>query len=94
MTPEATLKILRDSPIVAWQSQQNLKRRMNAASGPTSLSQQYRARAEECRTKAQTFRAQRRVRELLDVAAKYERKAEHADALEIKQSKNKSAFIA
>jgi hypothetical protein len=31
---------------------------------------------------------------MLDVAADYGRKAEQADALEIKQSKNKSAFIA
>jgi hypothetical protein len=31
---------------------------------------------------------------MLDVAADYERKAEQADALEINQSKNKSAFIA
>lgn len=62
---------------------------MNTASGPTSLGQQYRARAEECRTKAQTFRDPKARARMLDVAAEYERKAEQADALDFKQPENK-----
>ena len=62
---------------------------MNTASGPTSLSQQYRARAEECRTKAQTFRDPKARARMLDVAAEYERKAKQVGALEVKQPENK-----
>jgi hypothetical protein len=57
---------------------------MAEKSGPTSesLSQQYRARAEQCRTRAQTFRDPKARARMLDVAAEYERKALRAETLE------------
>jgi hypothetical protein len=60
-------------------------------SGPTSesLSQQYRARAEECRTKAQMFRDPKARARMLDLAAEYERKAKQAEASEIQRPENK-----
>jgi hypothetical protein len=60
-------------------------------SGPISesLSQQYRARAEECRTKAQMFRNPKARARMLDLASEYERKAKQAEASEIQQSEYK-----
>jgi hypothetical protein len=60
-------------------------------SGPTSesLSQQYRARAEECRTKAQMFRDPKARARMLDLASEYERKANQAEALESQKPKNR-----
>jgi hypothetical protein len=60
-------------------------------SGPTSesLSQVYRARAEECRTKAQMFRDPKARARMLDLASEYERKANQAEALESQKPKNK-----
>ena len=60
-------------------------------SGPTSesLSQQYRARAEECRAKAQMFRDPKARARMLDLASEYERKANQAEALESQKPKNK-----
>jgi hypothetical protein len=60
-------------------------------SGPISesLSQQYRARAEECRTKAQMFRNPKARARMLDLASEYERKAKQAEAPEIQQSEYK-----
>jgi hypothetical protein len=46
------------------------------------LSQEYRRRAEECRSKAQTFRDPKARARMLDVAAEYERKSRQAEALE------------
>jgi hypothetical protein len=59
-------------------------------SGPTSesLSQQYRARAEECRTKAQMFRDPKARARMLDLASEYERKALREETLEAKKPKN------
>lgn len=53
-----------------------------------SLSQQYRARAEQCRAKAQTFRDPKARAPMLDVAAEYERKAKQAEASEIRRSED------
>ena len=60
-------------------------------SGPTSesLSQQYRARAEESRAKAQMFRDPKARARMLDLASEYERKANQAEALESQKPKNK-----
>ena len=60
-------------------------------SGPTSesLSQQYRARAEECRAKAQMFRDPKARARMLDLASEYERKANQAEALESQKPKNR-----
>jgi hypothetical protein len=59
-------------------------------SGATSesLSQQYRARAEECRTKAQMFRDPKARARMLDLASEYERKALREETLEAKKPKN------
>jgi hypothetical protein len=45
-----------------------------------TVSQQYRTRAIECRTKAQTFRDPKARARMLEVAAEYERKADQAEA--------------
>jgi len=60
-------------------------------SGPTSesLSQQYRARAEEFRAKAQMFRDPKARARMLDLASEYERKANQAEALESQKPKNR-----
>jgi hypothetical protein len=64
---------------------------MAEKSGPISesLSQQYRARAEECRSKAQMFRNPKACVRMLDPASEYERKAKQAEAPEIQQSEYK-----
>ena len=49
--------------------------------GSELLSQEYRRRAEECRSKAQTFRDPKARARMLDVAAEYERKSRQAEAL-------------
>jgi hypothetical protein len=49
---------------------------------PDTLSQQYRTRAEACRSKAQTFRDPKARTRMLDLASEYERKAEQAEELE------------
>ena len=68
-----------------------MRRAMADTSGPTSgsLSQQYRARAEECRAKAQTFRDPKARARMLDIAAEYERKAKQAEASELQKPQNK-----
>jgi hypothetical protein len=68
-----------------------MRRAMADKSGPTSesLSQQYRARAEECRTRAQAFRDPKARARMLDVAAEYERKAKQAEASEIQKPQDK-----
>ena len=60
-------------------------------SGQTSesLSQQYRARAEQCRTKAQMFRDLKARARMLELAAEYERKAKQAEASEIQKPQDK-----
>jgi hypothetical protein len=55
---------------------------------PESISQQYRARAEECRRKAETFKNATARTRMLDLAAEYERKAREAEAKEVKKSEN------
>ena len=57
----------------------------------SSLSQQYRARAEECRIRAQAFRDPKARARMLDVAAEYERKAKQAEASEFKNLSTSSA---
>jgi hypothetical protein len=51
-------------------------------------SQRYRARAEECRHRAQSLRDPRIRNQMLRLAADYEIKAMQAEAFEIKESKN------
>ena len=51
-------------------------------------SQRYRARAEECRLRAQSFHDPRIRTQMLRLAADYESKAMQAEAFEIKESKN------
>ena len=46
---------------------------------PLLLSEQYRALAEECRVKAQSFRNARPRTQMLQLAAEYERKAFQAE---------------
>ena len=53
-----------------------------------SLGQQYRAQAEQCRARAQTFVDPKARARMLDVAAEYERKAKQAEASEIQRSEN------
>jgi len=50
--------------------------------GDELLSQEYRRRAEECRSKAQTFRVAKARARMLDLAAEYDRKSRQAEALE------------
>jgi hypothetical protein len=50
------------------------------------LSEQYRARAEECRLKAETFKNTTARTRMLDLAAEYERKAREAEAKENQKS--------
>ena len=54
-----------------------------------AVSQQYRTRAIECRTKAQMFRDPKARARMLEVAAEYERKADQAEAREIQKPQNK-----
>jgi hypothetical protein len=54
-----------------------------------TVSQQYRTRAIECRTKAQTFRDPKARARMLEVAAEYERKADQAGTLETQKPQNK-----
>jgi hypothetical protein len=51
-------------------------------------SQRYRARAEECRLRAQSLQDPRIRTQMLRLAADYESKAVQAEAYEIKDSKN------
>lgn len=53
-----------------------------------AASQRYRARAEECRLRAQSLRDPRIRAQMLRLAADYESKAMQAEAFEIKESKN------
>ena len=53
-----------------------------------TLSEQYRARAEECRRKAEMFKNTTARTRMLDLAAEYERKAREAAAKEIQKSEN------
>jgi hypothetical protein len=46
------------------------------------LSQEYRRRSEECRSKAQTFRDPKARARMLNVASEYDRKSRQAEALE------------
>lgn len=56
---------------------------------PTVLaSQRYRARAEECRLKAQSFRNEKARTQMLQLAADYDRKAAQAEAFEIPRTKD------
>jgi len=64
----------------------DLKMARRAASVPTSFSEQYRARAEECRRKAETFKNTTARARMLDLAAEYERKAREAEAKESQKS--------
>jgi hypothetical protein len=51
-----------------------------------TLGEQYRARAEECRRKAETFKNTTARTRMLDLAAEYERKAREAEAKENQKS--------
>ena len=55
---------------------------------PIPASQRYRARAEECRLKAQSFRDPKARAQMLQLAADYDRKAVQAETFEVKQTKN------
>ena len=58
---------------------------------PLPASQRYRARAEECRTQAASFRDPKARTQMLQLAADYERKAVRAEVFEIQEPKtNKS----
>ena len=54
-----------------------------------TVSQQYRTRATECRTKAQMFRDPKARARMLEVAAEHERKADQAEARETQKPQNK-----
>jgi hypothetical protein len=56
---------------------------------PFPASQRYRARAEDCRLKAQSFRNEKARTQMLQLAADYDRKAVQAEAFEVQQPKNK-----
>ena len=51
---------------------------------PIPASQRYRARAEECRLKAQSFRGEKARTQMLQLAADYDRKAVQAEVFEAK----------
>jgi len=55
---------------------------------PIPANQRYRARAEQCRAQAKSFRDPKARTQMLQLAADYDRKAVQADALENKESKN------
>jgi hypothetical protein len=55
---------------------------------PIPANQIYRARAEECRLKAQSFRDPKARTQMLQLAADYERKAVQAEAFEVQKQKN------
>jgi hypothetical protein len=55
---------------------------------PILPSQRYRARADECRIKAQSFRDPKARTQMLQLAADYDRKAVQAEALEEPRIKN------
>jgi hypothetical protein len=58
---------------------------------PLPASQRYRARAEECRIQAESFRDPKARTQMLQLAADYERKAVQAEAFEMQEPKtNKS----
>ena len=62
---------------------------MTETPAPTiPASQRYRARAEECRLKAESFRDERARRQMLQLAADYDRKAVQAEVFEVKAPKN------
>ena len=52
-------------------------------------SQRYRARADECRAKAQAFRDSKARIQMLQLAADYDRKAVQAEELDIPANENK-----
>ena len=54
---------------------------------PNPASQRYRARAEECRIQAESFRDPKARTQMLQLAADYERKAVRAEAFEIEEPK-------
>ena len=59
---------------------------------PIPASQRYRARAEECRLKAQAFRNPKARIQMLQLAADYDHKAVQAEAFEMQGTKtNKPA---
>ena len=55
---------------------------------PIPASQRYRARAEECRLKAQSFRDPKARAQMLQLAADYDRKAVQAEGLEVQKPKS------
>jgi hypothetical protein len=55
---------------------------------PIPASQRYRARAEECRLKAQSFRNEKARTQMLQLAADYDRKASQAEAIEVPPPKD------
>jgi len=57
--------------------------------GHLPLSQEYRRRAEECRSKGQTFRDPKARARMLDLASEYDRKSRQAEALEGRQDDEK-----
>jgi hypothetical protein len=52
-------------------------------------SQRYRARADECRAKAQAFRNSKARIQMLQLAADYDRKAVQAEELEVPANESK-----
>jgi hypothetical protein len=58
---------------------------------PIPASQRYRALAEECRTKAKSFRDQKARTRMLQLAADYDRKALQAEASETDQPEGKQS---
>lgn len=55
---------------------------------PILASQRYRARAEECRLKAQSFRNEKARTQMFQLAADYDRKAVQAEAFEAPQRRD------
>jgi hypothetical protein len=55
---------------------------------PVPASQRYRARADECRLKARSFRDPKARAQMLNLAADYDRKAVQAEAFEVQAPKS------